>query len=548
MNTSKKLKACVVAVGVLLTATTALAQSPDLFFEQPFPYQTLANPPYSIFFDKPYCYVTKIGSDGCCLVTVNHDRRCFYYETESVSPSLVYKVSPQGELIGELIVGYDDRYAFVHDVYPAPDDPLCFLAVGRVHDNELHYDKPFMVRFDHDLNLLWRREIELPEAYRDYISFGSMMDSDGNILCSSYVGGCGGGSVSRFVFRLTPEGELDGINELPFVSDFQKVFEFSDGSRDYGLLENVGQENQSEMVLLRMNRNLEVIGQQTLPNVYEEMDPSGTYPQLHFSLIPPNSSTSGRHAIAPLPDGTLILANEAFQTIQGKYESYYGLGVLWLSPEGEAVSCVMDWKDPYYAHDSLVMITPMLPVDDDGFYYVYAMGQSDGYDYMNCFVVGKMDFEGNLLWRRYWNRYLPENGMKIYYPQDAALSHDNGCLISGFSFESNIYAGSNYVYEPNVFLLKFFADGTLSLPEDGTDLGFRPYRFFPIPAVDLLHVEYSPDVQPLAVEIHDLQGRLLRTQSENLEGIHMKELPTGIYTLRVVLEDGTAYSDKVIKQ
>lgn len=525
----------------------ALAQSPDLFFEQRFPYQTLGSP-QSCFFDKPYCYVTVIGSDGCCLVTVNHDRSCFYYETESVSPSLVYKVSPQGELLGELTVGYDDKYTFVHGVYSAPDDPLCFLAVGRVHDNELHYDKPFMARFDQDLNLLWRREVELPEAYRNYISFGTMMDSDGNILCSSYLGDCGGGSVSRFVFRLTPEGELDGVNELPFVSDFQKVFEFADGSGDYGLLENIGQETQSEVVLLRMNRDLEVVGQQTLPNVYEEMDPTGTYAQLHFSLISPNSSTSGRHAIAPMPDGTLILSNEAFQTIQGKYESYYGHGILWISPECEAVSCAMDWKDPYYAHDSLVMITPMLPADDDNFYFVYAMGQNSGYDYMNCFVVGKMDFEGNLLWRRYWNRYLPEYGMKIYYPQDAVLSHDNGCLISGFSFESDINAGSNYVYEPNVFLLKFFADGTLSLSEYGTDLGIRPYRIFPNPVGEQFYMEYSPDVHPTVVELYDIQGRLLRTQSEGLENIHMGELPEGTYTLRVVMDDGTSYSDKVVKQ
>lgn len=65
---------------------------------------------------------------------------------------------------------------------------------------------------------------------------------------------------------------------------------------------------------------------------------------------------------------------------------------------------------------------------------------------------------------------------------------------------------------------------------------------------DMLQVHYSPDVHPMAVELYDLQGRLLCTQSEGLESIRMGELPTGTYTLRIVMDDGTTFSDKVVKQ
>ena len=535
----------------------ASAQNPDLFFEVKFPYHTLGNPPVSIFADKPTCYVTEVAPDGktegYCLMTINHDRSCFNYETQSVSRPLVYKVSQQGELLGTLALGCDDRYAFVHGLYQAHDDPQVFLAVGRLHDNELHYDRPFVARFDNDLNLLWQREIELPEAYRNYISFGTVMDSDGNIFCSSYFFDCGGGNaVSRFCFRLTPEGELAGIADIPLQSEFQKVFEFTDGSGDYGLLENIiVSESVNKVMLLRMNRNLELVGQQELPDRYVEMDPTNTYPSLSFILFPAHISTSGRHAMALLPDGSMILANEASvacqDIYQGIHDLYYGIGFLQVSSGGEAVSCMLDGEMYLTADDSLMMILPVLPAGDDSFYFIYLMGDRFwAYDYMNCFVVGRMDFNGNLLWRRYWNRYFPEYDMKIYYPQDAVITHDDGCLISGFSFNSNINSNGNYTYEPDVFLLKFFADGTLSVPQE--KIVVRPYAFWPNPAGDWLKLEYSPDVKPEFVEIFDLQGKKVVSQRNNLESIRTAELPSGVYSIRVTLEGGQSYTDKIVKQ
>lgn len=277
------------------------------------------------------------------------------------------------------------------------------------------------------------------------------------------------------------------------------------------------------------------------------MDPTNTYYSLYFILDPPASSTSGRHAVASLPDGSLILANGAtvsYQKRQAASQSYRGSGFLWVNPEGESVACAMDYKGS--PGDSLTMIVPTLPVSDNSFYFVYNMGQNFGYDYMNCFVVGKMDWEGNLLWRRYWNRYKPEYDMKVYIPQDITTSHDGGCLITGFSYRSDINAYGTIPYEPDVFLLKFFADGTLSVPKE--DIHVRPFALLHNPISDILHLEFSPDVQPMAVELYDIQGRLVATQNEGLESVNMQGLPANIYTMRVVMKDGSSYSDKVVKQ
>ncbi|MBQ6305190.1 MAG: T9SS type A sorting domain-containing protein, partial [Bacteroidales bacterium] len=76
----------------------------------------------------------------------------------------------------------------------------------------------------------------------------------------------------------------------------------------------------------------------------------------------------------------------------------------------------------------------------------------------------------------------------------------------------------------------------------------RPFTYYPNPAKEQLHMQFSPDVQPKQIELYDLQGRLVRTQSKAFESIDMSQLPAGTYTLRVTMEDGKTYSDKVVKE
>ena len=76
----------------------------------------------------------------------------------------------------------------------------------------------------------------------------------------------------------------------------------------------------------------------------------------------------------------------------------------------------------------------------------------------------------------------------------------------------------------------------------------RPYACWPNPAKDVLHLSFSPDVQPAQAELYDLQGRLVRTWRNGLETLNLQGLAPGSYTLRVTLEDGTVFTDKVVKE
>ena len=90
------------------------------------------------------------------------------------------------------------------------------------------------------------------------------------------------------------------------------------------------------------------------------------------------------------------------------------------------------------------------------------------------------------------------------------------------------------------------ADGTVGCQETGIQI--RPYLFYPNPTQDELHLQFSPDVTPKTIELYDLQGRMVRSQSKGLENLNMVGLPAGTYTMRVMLEDGKVFSDKVVKE
>ena len=181
---------------------------------------------------------------------------------------------------------------------------------------------------------------------------------------------------------------------------------------------------------------------------------------------------------------------------------------------------------------------PLLVNGDDVYlcYYVY----TGSFSRPIRTVVCKLDTDLNLKWQRW---YGEESGQ--YIITGTALTSDGGCLLTGGGGKSIPTFGPGGT--PSPYLLKITAEGYCSVKENKEPL-LKPYNCYPNPVDDQLHLQYSPDVTPKALEIHDMQGRLIRTQHKGLETIQLENLPLGTYTLRILLEDGTTYSEKVVKQ
>jgi hypothetical protein len=73
-------------------------------------------------------------------------------------------------------------------------------------------------------------------------------------------------------------------------------------------------------------------------------------------------------------------------------------------------------------------------------------------------------------------------------------------------------------------------------------------KVLPNPVDDILTIEFPSEVAPAIVELYDLQGRRILTQTKALDRIPMEGLPSGTYLVRVTTDDGSTFSDKVVKK
>ena len=539
-----KLRILSVIALVVFFGGKTLAQEPDFLFEHPYPYPVPDDFMITGAYlgEMPYTTSLEMGSGDGYLIAMSANINADVMETDTVArPPVVYKVSLEGNVVGELTLGQEGRFAFIYRLFDDPDDNECCLAVGFIHDNDLHYNRILLSKFDYDLNLLWQEEVEMPEPNRGYVGYPNFIDKSGRILFSgvdspSYMG--------RPKYALiSTNGEVETVMEYPHLVDvFQSqcaAFEYNDGSGDFGFVVSEIEENafQDSLFLCRMNSDLELVGRQYVPSVSDYN--AYQYNMVLLSLTyATNSFSLSDGSVAIIGDGHLFREN-----YQHEWDDNSVVGFFKLSQSGDIVAYASYGQGDFgHPNDSIkTSQTTGDMVGDDNLYITYSLGEpyGMGIDYTNCFVVVRLDSEGNVIWKRYWDRYYPVYGKKVYWPYYATATEDEGCLLTGFCYHSE-------QADPEIFMLKFFADGSLSVPEMETFV--RPYAYYPNPTQNELHLSYSPDVQPARIELYDLQGRLLQTQTQNLESIGLEGLATGQYLMKVTLKDGKSFTDKVVKE
>lgn len=154
-------------------------------------------------------------------------------------------------------------------------------------------------------------------------------------------------------------------------------------------------------------------------------------------------------------------------------------------------------------------------------------------------TIVKLDEDLNVVWQYY--------GFPNHMPISYSIASTSGIKVldEGGAVVFAEHRGNDCLYSGGLCMLVVDDDG-VGVAE--MNVALRPYLCYPNPVTDRLNIKYSPDATPKTVELYDLQGRLIGTQTSDFESIDMKQLPAGTYTMRVVLDNGKAYSDRIIKQ
>lgn len=531
-------------LAILMATCWVQAQQPDFYFEHPMPEYEYSYNAYSTN------AILEINN-GCCLIALSSvEAETWFlvnYPYENL-PAKVFKVSPMGEFVGELSLGLEGAPFLIDGLFHAPDDPSSTIALGRNRNLEQEYDQFFIARFDQDLNLQWQRDVELPDDYK-MLLYGarSFMDSTGDIVVCvvPFEAEPNGGfppvdCYHRLYVRLSAEGELEALESYPVICDIMfgaqgEMFEFQDGTGDYGHVVEEYESKDGNRIpyLIRTDRNFTSFTRVSLPKV------------ISFPLENNTIAYYGAAARA-FADNTVVIAAEDsygwWDTIT--YDGGFGnaIAIMKYDIDGnlQAMSHTVVEGDLNYDENSQRNLAwkKGMDVGNDCLYFCYGVYDrvygASGLTAPNGIALVKTDMDANIIWQRY---YCDER--HFFLSRTMHATSDGNCLVAGESFDSGYT-------NPTVFAVKFFSDGTLAIPE--MEEFVRPYTYYPNPTQDKLHLQYSPDMKPMQIELYDIQGRLVRSQRNGLESINLEGLPAGTYTMRVTLEDGKMFSDKVIKE
>ena len=172
---------------------------------------------------------------------------------------------------------------------------------------------------------------------------------------------------------------------------------------------------------------------------------------------------------------------------------------------------------------------------------VYLLYRDKGYP-ENSFIVVKMGTNLFVEWKRFCktNDIILDLGLPLYFPTpyEDEQGEEQGIAWAGYARNANDELQLVY------FLLNH--DGIPASVKNYIEV--RPYAFYPNPVRDQLRLQYSPDVEPRQIELYDLQGRLVHSQSNALESLNLQGLAAGQYVMKVTMEDGKTFSDKVVKE
>jgi len=285
-----QIRAIVFAMAVALSACAkAIAQQPDFLFDRQFPFEWEYAATHSLELRNDWGETVGYLVAGSDLLMVGYSTREGRLSREVTHPARVFKLSPEGELLGEMAMNEEGRGSSILKLYRDPNDPKYCLALGRIMDSTLSYAKIFLAKFDLNLNLAWLREIDLPEEYRDLLGGRSLMDSQGDIVfCSWPFDGATMWSHLLYV-RLSPEGELEAMAESSFRSWMPEMaqggmFEFKDGSGDYGqTIVNDNNGSDSDYLLVRMDRDFTVFSPNDLESHIHMTETDGIIINQYYS-------------------------------------------------------------------------------------------------------------------------------------------------------------------------------------------------------------------------------------------------------------------------
>ena len=420
---------------------------------------------------------------------------------------MFYKVSSEGQITDSLLLENDNiRLRTLFETNP--NDPNSHLyAYFAITQEGIVLRTTFI---DSNLSIMGTNDVLLDNSIH-WISYDCFMDTTGDIIASFSVSESS--DFKTCFARIGFDGTLKCKKEISEIQQFEKLQSCHTGMFCKSPLQYCywGSNQTSDLDENPPIRNYVL---DSLFNVVDEY----AYYRYNNNLY----GNGWQEHIVPLDDEHYLLATRYSRYNYGS-SSYTKSVILAKFDMGHHLKAVKLFGEEIDKNPA-----PIRTEIEDGYvYFSYMPHIGEGSN------LALVCLDGDLIVQ--WEcRFLGED--RFYWGTCMKILSDKKIATGSFG----------YGIDPGSISVVIIQDDGWNTPEMETIV--RPYMFYPNPAQTELHLQYSPDVQPKQINLYDLQGLLVRSQSKGLESLNMAGLPAGTYTMRVMLEDGKVFSDKVVKE
>lgn len=438
--------------------------------------------------------------------------------------NMLLKIAPNGAvLLDSVFVADDDLNYFLIERNPIDKDNIYAKVVRNLDEGHCDLRISF---FDDDLNFKPEKEIWVPlyDAVFGSLADSYFLDENGDIMLRFPISE----RNELHYYRIGIDGGVKNHEVMP--ADVSPINYGTLGGHDFGVFN----EQPAEYYFAGLNHN-------DLSKMYihvfdsalvlkETLTPSGAPSNTQFDF-------GMRERVLDWDAETFMVASR-WHHLNSDLEDGVRITRYWKEEPCEALATCYFRTMPQLliGNFSIGCAFPfgLAKSGDGSLYFAYCTQDPETFYFgtpVGRVSVVKMDADFNIVWQRFC---LEPEGYSRVGSECIALE-GGGVAVGGTVFGA----------PPELFFIVFNDEGW-NVTE--IDSHFRPYSYYPNPVKDQLSLFYSPDVWPSRIELYDLQGRKVLTQSSSLEQLDLQGLSAGQYLMKITLENGRTFTDKVVKE
>ena len=113
--------------------------------------------------------------------------------------------------------------------------------------------------------------------------------------------------------------------------------------------------------------------------------------------------------------------------------------------------------------------------------------------------------------------------------------------VNNSYYRNSVESSNNYGYP----ILSWYYYNFYSIDANNVN---NTIAIYPNPVSDYIYIELSDNSICTAIEIYALDGRLVKSQTNNLSTIDISSLPMGVYIVKIRMADGKEFSERIVKE